>query len=69
MEVRFVARSLSHSPLVISVRAGTLPLKAFVVSYVSFVLLYCLIHLMRGQPAVSGYFGVQNVSDLLSDSI
>ena len=26
-------------------------------------------HLMRGQPAMSGYFGVQDVSDLLPDSI
>ena len=34
MEARFVARSLSHSPLVISVRAGTLPLEVFVASYI-----------------------------------
>ena len=69
MKGRFVARSLSLSPLMINVRAGTLPLKAFVVSYVSFVLLYHLIHLMWGQLAMSGYLRVQNVSDLLSDSI
>ena len=69
MKVRFVARSLGHSSLVISVRAGTLPLKAFVVSYISFVFLYCLIHLMWGQLAMSGYFRVQNELDLLSDSI
>ena len=53
----------------ISVRAGTLPLEVFVVSYVSFVLFYHLIHLIRGQPAMSGYFVVQNMLDLLSDSI
>ena len=69
MEAGFVARSLSHSPLVVSVRAGTLPLEVFVTSYVRFVLLNRLIHLMRGQPAVSGYFGVQDVLDLLPDSI
>ena len=69
MKARFVARSLGHSPLMIDVRAGTLPLEAFVASYISFVLLYRLIHLMWGQLAMSGYLGVQNMSDLLSDSI
>ena len=53
MEVGFVAGSLSHSPLMVSVRAGTLPLKAFIMSYVCFVLLNRLI-----QPAVPGYLRV-----------
>ena len=69
MEVGLVAGHLSHSPLVVSVRAGTLPLEVFVMSYICFILLNCLIHLMRGQPAMSGYFGVQDMSDLLPDSI
>ena len=69
MDAGFVAIGLRHSPLVLSVRTGTLPLEAFITGYVRFVLLNRLIHLMWGQPAVSGYFGVQNVSDLLSDSI
>ena len=69
MKAGFVPRSLSHSPLVVSVRTGTLSLEAFVTSYICLVFLNCLIHLMRGQLAVSGYLGVQNVSDLLFDSI
>ena len=69
MKARFVARSLSCSPLMINVRAGTLPLEAFVASNVSFVLLYHLIHLMWGQLAMPGYLGVQDMPDLLSDSI
>ena len=56
MEAGFVARSLSHSPLVVSVKAGTLPLKVFAMSYVHLILFNRLIHLMRGQLAVSGYF-------------
>ena len=69
MEVGFVAGSLSHSPLVVGVRTGTLPLEAFIMSYVCFILLNHLIHLMRGQLAVSGYLRVQDMLDLLSDSI
>ena len=69
MEVGFVVGGLSHSPLVVSVRAGTLPFKAFIMGYVRLVLLNCLIHLMRGQLAMPGYLGVQDVSDLLFDSI
>ena len=69
MEAGFVATSLSHSPLVISVRTGSLSLKAFVMGYIHLVFLNCLIHVIQGQLAVSGYLRVQNVSDLLFDSI
>ena len=69
MEAMFVAGGLSHSSLVVSVRVGTLPFKVFIMGYVCLVLLNRLIHLMRGQPAVPGYLRVQDVSDLLSDSI
>ena len=69
MEARFIARSLSRSPLMTNVRAGTFSLEVFVVSNVGFVFLYHLVHLMRGQLAMPGYLGVQNVPDLLPDSI
>ena len=64
-----VARSLSCSPLVTNVRAGAFPLKAFVAGNVGFVFLYHLIHLMWGQLAVPGYLRVQDMPDLLPDSI
>ena len=69
MKAWFVPRSLRHSPLVVSVRTGTLSFEAFVMSNVSLVFLNRLIHLMRGQPAMSGYLRVQDMSDLLFDSI
>ena len=55
MAVRFIARSLSRSPLMTNVRAGTLSFKAFVVCNLGFIPLYCLIHLMQGQLAMPGY--------------
>ena len=67
--VGFVPRILRHNPLVVGVRTGTLSLEAFVTSNVSLVFLDRLIHFMQGQPAVSGYLRVQNMSDLLFDSI
>ena len=69
MEVRSVARSLSCSPLVTTVRAGAFPLKALVVGNIGFLFLYHLIHLMWGQLVMPGYLRVQNVPDLLPDSI
>ena len=69
MEARFIARSLSCSPLVTDMRAGALPFEGFVVGNVGFIPLYHLVHLMRSQLAMPGYLGVQNVSDLLPDSI
>ena len=38
-------------------------------SNVSLIFLDRLIHLMRGQPAMSGYLGVQDMSDFLFDTI
>ena len=58
MEMRFIARSLSCSPLVTSVRTGTFPLEAFVAGNIGFVLLYCLVHLVQGQLAMPGYLRV-----------
>ena len=69
MEVRFVARSLSCSPLVTNMRAGALPLEAFVVGNVGLIPLHHLVHLMWGQLAMPGYLRVQNMLDLLPDSI
>ena len=69
MEARFVPRSLGCSPLMVSMRTGTLSLKAFVMGNISLVFLDHLIHLMWGQPAMSSYLRVQNMSDLLFDSI
>ena len=69
MKAGFVAGSLSHTPLVVSVRTGTLLLEAFIVGYICLVFLNHLIHLMWGQPAMSGYFRIQNMLDLLFDSI
>ena len=69
MEVGLVPRSLRHSPLVVSVRTGTLSFKAFVASNVHLIFLNRLIHLVWGQLAMSGYLGVQNMSDLLFDTI
>ena len=69
MKAGFVAGSLSHSPMVVSVRTGTLPLEAFIMGYVHLVFLNRLIHLMWGQPTIPGYLRVQNVLDLLLDSI
>ena len=69
MEPWFVPGSLWHSPLVVGVRAGTLSFKAFVVSHVSLIFLDRLIHLMWGQLTMSGYLRVQNMLDLLLDSI
>ena len=69
MEAGFVVGGLRHSPLVVSVRTGTLPLEMFILGYVCLVLLNHLIHLMQGQLAVSSYLRVQNVSDFLFDSI
>ena len=69
METWFIPESLWHSPLVVGVRAGTLSFEAFVVSHVGLIFLDRLIHLMRGQPTMSCYLGVQNMSDLLLDSI
>ena len=69
MKAGFVAESLSHNPLVVSVRTGTLSLKVFIMGYVCLVFPNHLIHLMLGQLAMSGYLRVQNMSDLLFDSI
>ena len=69
MEARFIARSLSHSPLVTNMRAGAFPLEAFVAGNVGFIFLYHLIHLVWGQLAMPGYLRVQNMPDLLPDSI
>ena len=51
MEVRFIARSWSCSPLMTNARAGTFPLEVFVVGNIGFVFLYRLVHLMWGQLA------------------
>ena len=69
VEVQFIARNLSHSPLMTNVRAGTFALKAFVVGNIGFIPFYCLVHLMWGQLAMPGYLGVQDMPDLLPDSI
>ena len=69
MEMWFIPRSLWHSPLVVGVGAGTLSFKSFVASHVGLIFLDRLIHLMRGQSTMSGYLRVQNMSDLLLDSI
>ena len=69
MEVRFVPGSLGNRPLMVSVRTGTLSFKTFVMSNISLVFLDHLIHLMQGQLAMSGYLRVQNMPDLLFDSI
>ena len=69
MEARFIARSLSHSPLMTNMRAGALSLEAFVVCNIGFIPLYHLVHLMQSQLAMPGYLGVQNMLDLLPDSI
>ena len=69
MKVGFIARSLSHSPLRTNMRAGALPLEAFVVGNIGFIPLYHLVHLVWGQLAMPGYLRVQNMPDLLPDSI
>ena len=69
MEARFIARGLSHGPLVTNMGAGALPLEAFVAGNIGFIPLYHLVHLMQGQLAMPGYLGVQNMLDLLPDSI
>ena len=69
MEARFVPRSLGCIPLMVSVRTGTLSLEAFAMANISLIFLDSLIHLMRGQLAMSSYLGVQNMLDLLFDSI
>ena len=69
MKTGFVPGSLRHSPLVVSMRTGTLSFEAFVMSNVGLVFLNQLIHLMQGQMAMSGYLRVQDMSELLFDSI
>ena len=69
MEARSITRRLSCSPQLTTLRAGAFPFEAFVAGNVGFVFLYLLIHLVWGQLTMPGYLGVQNVPDLLSDSI
>ena len=69
METWFIPRSLGHSPLVVGARADTLSFEAFVVSHIGLIFFDHLIHLMWGQSTMSGYLGVQYMSDLLLYSI
>ena len=51
-------------------RTGTLTLKPLIACHIGFMFLDSLIHLLRGQLAlIFSYFGVQDMSDLLFDSI
>ena len=70
MEPRLVTQGVICGPLLIGRRTGTLTLKPLIACHIGFIFLDSLIYLLSGQLAlIFSYFGVQDMSDLLFDSI
>ena len=70
VEPRLVTRGMTSSPLLIGRRTGTLPFQPLIACHIGLIFLDHLIHLLRGQLAlIFSYFGVQDMSNLLFNSI